>query len=302
MKIPASFRLAFVPALLALIAAHASALADGGPDVTHGKTYLVRPDPVFDVLAFVPDANAKGRVNIETKESTGRDKLGLTISGVDKTLTYNLFIEDPESPGAFSAGIPLSGNGGTKILKLDTDKGDVLPFSVQSLAELEGVELRVVAGTDPDEPATLYLRGKMPALGVPPQKLKAKQKLALASDEDGNAKGTIVLSSTISSGAERLFVHVSKLDFESHVFSLWIQDVDEDGLPVNTFAKAGDFVGKGSNNGVFERFTKLGDPLPAGENSAVDFAGRVVEVRDQTDTGSGPADHAYLSTLVPLLH
>jgi hypothetical protein len=296
MNAPARFRLLLVPALLALLAAHAPALGD----LTKGKTFLVRPDPVFDTNAVVPDANAKGKLNIDTKTSTGRDRLVLSISGVDKALSFMLFVEDPQNAGNFTApGIPLTGKGSTKTLKLDTDKGDALPYGVTALADLQGVEVRIVTGTDPEDPAALFLHGFMPALGIPKETLKAKQQLALAPGAlDLNAKGKVWVTSTASTGDERILLKVSQIDFNSHTFSLWIEDAPSSG----TFTKGGDLVKKTFKKGFFERVTKAGAPLPVGEMSAASFAGRKIEVRDQIDTGSSAADHAYLSALVPQLN
>jgi hypothetical protein len=278
-------RLFFVPAILSLLAAEAPGLAD----TTKGLTRLVRPDPFFDMDAVVPDANARGTLAIETKLSSGRDRLDVTIKNVDKTQIYNLFVEDPEEEGAFNAFIPLTGQGNTKKLKLDTDKGDALPYAVTSWDTLVGMEVRIVVGLDPEADAAIYLRGHVPGLDLPKAKLNTEQNLSLAiGATDPNANGTVQIFSQASSGDERIVVKVKKLDFVSNIFSLWIEDAPLSG----TFSNAGPFLGSSKNSGTFERRTKSGEPLPTGETSAADFSGRIVEVRNQLDA-------TFLSTLIP---
>jgi hypothetical protein len=277
-------RLLLAPALLVMLAADAGAMSD----VIKGKTYLVRPDPL---LSTPPDTNAKGRLMIDTKISTGRDRLTVIAQGVDKTLVYNLFVADPENEGGFSDPIALTGNGTTKTLKLDTDKGDSLPLGM-SAASLEGLEVRIVVGADPDDETAIYLRGVVPALGTPKEKLKTTQDLALAGDvPDTNAKGKLWIQSTASNGDELLRIKVSALDFNSHEFSVWIEDESNSG----TFTEAGVFTQTKPNAGMFERRTKQGDPLPVGAISGSEFSQRIVQVRNQID-------EVFLATLVPTVN
>jgi len=286
MNAHAACRLIFASAILALLSSHASALSD----VEKGKSNLVRFDPDAP-LALAPDADAKGTFKIDTKTSTGRDRMTVCVKKVDNSQTYDLYMEDPEDLGGALVNVgTLVRSGSSQKLKIDTDKGDTLPFGETSFDNLIGLQVEVRVGS------VVYLSCVVPAFGGDKKTLRAKQDLGLApGTPDSNGEGEFDISSKASSDDQRIRVKVKAIDFDSHTFFLWIErDADEDPKTPDTFEVAGVFTRKNSNSGDFERRTSDGAPLPFGDLSAADFSGRVMEVRDQNDV-------AYLSGLIPQL-
>ncbi len=287
MNAPSKIRLLFVPVLLALLTAQATALSN----TQKGKSNLVRFDPDAP-LALPPDTDAKGTFQIETKTSTGRDRLTVLVKKVSSTQTYDLWMEDPEDLGGPLVNVgTLVKSGSSQKLKLDTDKGDSLPFGEDSFDNLIGLQVEVRVGS------AVYLSCIVPSFDGEKKTLKAKQDLGLAlNSPDSNGKGEFELSGKASNDDQRIRVKVKAIDFDSHTFSLWIQhDADNDPKSPDIFEIAGVFTRKNSNSGEFERRTSKGAPLPFGDLSAADFSGRVMEVRDQNDV-------AYLSGLIPQLN
>jgi hypothetical protein len=275
-------------ALLSLLAA--PALADSDKAVTN----LVRPQPTL--LDLPPDADARGTLRIDTQENTGRDRLKVVVKKVNDGQTYALFMEDPEDLGGPLVQVAtLAESGTTQKLELDTDKGDALPFAVTEAADLSGLAVEVRVGSD------VYLRGTVPAFGGDTKNKVAKEKLDVDPDSpDGNAKGELRVSTKESNGDDRIRVLVKQLDFESNVYSLWV----EDGVTPGEFVQIGLLQQTGKFKGEFERRTKDGAPLSPesdpdngdfeGIDSAADFVGRELQVRDQNG-------EVYLSETVPPL-
>jgi hypothetical protein len=291
MKLNATLRVLSVPALLLSVAA-APALAS----VEKAQTNLVRPLPTVD-FDDVQDADARGTLRIDTKTTTGRDRLKLVVKKVSKDQTYTFFMEDPLDLGGPLVQVgTLVKSGSTQKFELNTDKGDVLPFGATAAEELENLLVEVRVGPD------VYLRGAVPIFGAEKKNLVGKEKLDLdPSSPDGNCKGEMRVSSKASTGDERIRVLVKELDFESNIYSLWI----EDGVTPDVFVQVGTFVKTGKNKGEYERLTKHGAPLTpetdavngdfVGLDSGADFVGRELQVRDQLDD-------VYLSEIVPPLN
>ena len=242
-----------------------------------GQSALVRP-------ASAPDADAKGRVRVETDDD--EHQFEVSVRNVDISLDHDVYMEDGLGSEAlvFVGAMKVDGSNEMKF-RVRTKKGEDLPFDAADNVSLAGrtVEVRSSLGT--------ILTGVVPAFGSG-KGAKAKLNLDVADGSPNtSSKARLKVRSKPKNGDERFEIAAKKLSFDGLSYRLFVEDApgSED------FVDVGALVRKSSSSSArYRRRTKKGDALPLGVASVVDLGGRAIEIRD----GSGTV---YLEGTVPSL-
>jgi len=228
-----------------------------------GRGALTRPESP-------PDPDARGTIEAATKPSENRDRLIIEAHGLPAgSLSFSLFMAIGDGQGGMTEVADLSQSAGDpeKVrLKIDTKKGDPLPFDVFDIEELQGRVIHV-RGDD----GLTYLQGVVPEFTDGTDGDLQRVKADLIGPGGG---GKVKLVKHLSFPLEKLKV-IARTGLTNATVELFVEDPDDNVLklvaPVPT-----DSDGKGE----FKVDTSDGTPLPFFAQSLDDLAGMHVEVRD----------------------
>jgi CHRD domain-containing protein len=117
-----------------VLAGKTPAVIPPSPDQRSGKCGLSRPDPAVD-------ADAEGFLKIESGD--GRVVIKVHLAGLTPGKVYEIFFTKPDDSATESAGKVTIGDDGEGHFKLDSAKGDTIPFGAGDLAALKGYKVSV---------------------------------------------------------------------------------------------------------------------------------------------------------------
>ena len=263
------------------------AVIEPEPEPHSGRCDLSRPDPAVD-----PDA--EGAIKFE--EGEGRIVIKVYLQNLDPGKVYEVFLSKPDGSATESLGKVTADEEGTGRLKLDSEKGDAIPFGAGSLAELEGYGVTVK-----DEAGAVILQGSVCAVQVlPPEddegdhEDECEAKLAPPeSAADADAEGEVELE--LGATTQVLEIEVENLAAVT-TYGVSLTDPAEGGAT----EKIGEIVTDAEGEGKLEIRAAEGVTLPFGKAAVADLAGFAVAVTlttvvDTTETtvdvleGSVPA-------------
>lgn len=236
------------------------------------EAFFVRPD-------LPPDADAKGKMKLETENNKDRDKMEFKASLLDPLGTYTVFIEDAVGSGQMqSAGVMVLDDDGDDPgefqLKFD-EKNGPLPLAVATVLDLVGRRVDIADGLSATVlsaivPDPLADTGKK---GWKQKKSSLVQPLVIV---DANAKGRVESWYKGKDGRQRFRVKAENLD-PLGTYSVEI----EDSLGAGTYTAVAAMVADGSS-GEFKLHldTQKGDPMPLGTLEIDDLAGYKVRILD----------------------
>ena len=104
-----------------------------------GRCPLSRPDPA-------PDADAEGQLKLESGGDRIVIKVGL--SNLEPGAIYEVILTNPGGTQSESIGMATADEGGEAELKVDSAKGDPIPFGVADATELVGYGISVQDASD----------------------------------------------------------------------------------------------------------------------------------------------------------
>lgn len=236
------------------------------------EDFLVRPDPA-------PDADARGRIKLETEAGKDRDRLELRADHVDDSGTFDVYIEDALGSATFVLlGAMQADDSGSGELRLKFDEQKApLPLAIASVSELYGRQLEVRDGG-----SAVVLEGAIPDPADQVGKKgfsKAKATLALPlGAPDPDAQGRVEIWHKGKDNRERFRVKAEHLD----TLGVFVVEVEDD-VGAGTFTAVGTMSADASDDGGFKLYLdkQQGDPMPFGL-PVDDLAGRVVRIADGT--------------------
>ncbi|MBI4584085.1 MAG: hypothetical protein HY717_08690 [Planctomycetes bacterium] len=248
-------------------AAGAVVLAGKTPDVRlsgedrKGATILERPDPAVD-----PDA--EGEIKLIQRDA--RMTIKVELEHLEPSQAYKITLTNPATNASEALGVITTNGGGHGKLKIDTKKGDAIPFGVGSLSELEGFLVNVADGGD-----QTVLKGTIAAVAVrppePPHEGEREGKSCLAAaDPQSTARGEVEIE-TEDEGEQEFKVEIGGVA-PAAVFD----------VVLTNDAGASDAAGQitTGSRGKGELKLRQGDRLPFDAAGVADLAGLKVEVKD----------------------
>jgi hypothetical protein len=268
----------FLAALVAAVvtADLPDARASSGAEVRKGRVELT--------AGAAATAGAKGRIDADLHPARGSHdesaRLRIKLEHLAGATAYTLWGTNPATATLAQFGEVTTKQDGNAEFKIDTKRGDALPFG----ATLEGlaggsVEVHDAAGG-------VVFSGNFPDLfGHKGPPLKARADLeAPAGAPFADAKGRIDVRfenpDSHHAARSRLKIKVEHLGRSSH-YTLWVNGT-----------QFGELTTKGDGNAEFKVDTKKGDELPLGV-TLEQLAGATIEVRDDSGavvlTGTFPS-------------
>jgi hypothetical protein len=232
------------------------------PEVHFGRCPLSRPDPAVD-------ADAEGSLKLASGD--GRVVIKVHLRHLEPGQVYEITMTNPADGATESIGMVTINDEGGGRFKLDSKKGDAIPFGAQDLAAIEGFTVDVK-----DAAGAVVLTG-----AVCPAETKEDDEPHGADEEceanlarpdpapDADATGEVEIE------GEELEVEVERLAPMTAYDVVLIEPVDG-----GTSATIGQVTTGERGKGELEFEAVEGTPLPFGKTKVSEFVGFGVEIRD----------------------
>jgi hypothetical protein len=244
------------------------------PDEKTGRCPLSRPDPAVD-----PDA--EGVIRLES--GGGRIVIKVRLENLDAGKVYEVILSKPDNSASESLGKVTINDEGNGQLKIDSKKGDAIPFGAGDLKALEGFGVKV---NNPDG-ATVLVGKICPAKvddddddegeeheGEGEGERECESALARPDPAvDADATGKVELES--KEGGE-LEVKVRHLEAAA-TYDVVLTDP----APGGASESIGNITTSAEGRGKLELEGEHGDKVPFGKANFTDLAGFAVSVKDK---------------------
>jgi len=239
-------------------------VATAKPATSEGASFsLMRP-------VSLSGEKDRGTIDVRRRLDDGRSRIRVIVKGQgDGASALSLFMEEPAQSGTLVDIGPLSPTDGGHRLKIDTKKGDSLPFGAASIVDLVGRRVEVRRGD-----GSVRLVGAVPA----PVKKESVDHDKQSLDGFSGSKGGLHVVERHKHGSTFMTLHGGGLPAGSDLAF----QVDDGAGKLITVA----MVEVGENGKAKLKVdTKKGDPLPFGVLSLEALAGRPIELCDPGQDG-----------------
>ncbi len=245
-----------------------------------GETQLMRPEPPVD-------DDAEGEIRL--KQEGGRLQIRVKVRHLDPETVYSVSLTSPDGTTEALGDVTTNG-GGNGQLRVDTGKGDSVPFGVGNLDDLIGFDVAVT-----DAEGNVVLKGTIEDVKTVPDDDDGDGD----GDEDDEEEGEACLAATDAESGARGEVEIEIEGDGEQKFKVKVKGL----APASVFgvvvtaadgasASAGDITTNSRGRG--ELFLRDADALLLGVSSVGDLAGATVEVVDADG-------NAVLTGVVPTL-